>query len=407
MKRFLIQATYIFIFLWMFASCIQGPDKFVEKIIFVTHPALDMFVGEEVLITASPTLETYTWKSADDAVATVNSTGEVRAVSEGVTIITVSCGDVRREIPVSVAIKVPVTGLSISQSSVEIWRGEYTTLTANFLPENNNEKESNTLIWETSNPFIATVTAGKVVGVDYGTVTITATLARNPSIKASVEVSVKLSSYTMDISRFGNGGNNLLYSRVQFRSGEEITIQGIDRGLIAEVYNRDFMDYNPNTDRLTFTGETGLFDVYYSEEYKYFWICKINDGAPATYWMYGHGFSSCKWHEDFNNINSWSSGADIRTVSYMKSLGNNRYQATVYLTYKHDWGGFNFQIRSRRNDGTSLVFKQTALTGDIEGITTNNLEESSDINNPDSTVDGYYRITLNVTNNTLDFKKIN
>ena len=101
MNRFLMQTTCIFMLL-LFAGCNEYLDKEVERLIYVNHTSLNMTVGDEIQLTASPTIETYTWESMDTSVATVSKTGEVWAMGEGETQIVVSCGDLRKEISVYV-----------------------------------------------------------------------------------------------------------------------------------------------------------------------------------------------------------------------------------------------------------------------------------------------------------------
>jgi hypothetical protein len=192
MKRFFIQATCILVGLLMFAGCRKGPDRDIEKRIFVNPASLDMFVGEEVQITASPASETFTWESEDQAVATVSLTGEVRAVGAGETNIIVSSAGLRREIPVICAVRVPVTGISLPAPSMDLIIGRTVTLLATLLPEGNNEKEKNTLVWESSNKSVATVERGTVKAVSDGPATISVWLERNPNIKAEMTVTVKL-----------------------------------------------------------------------------------------------------------------------------------------------------------------------------------------------------------------------
>ena len=103
MKSFLIQITCIFACLFMLAGCGKGPDRDIKHEIYVTHPELNMMVGEEWQITASPTDQTFTWESTNPEVASVNATGLVRALKDGVCFINVtSSGGLKRSIPVDV-----------------------------------------------------------------------------------------------------------------------------------------------------------------------------------------------------------------------------------------------------------------------------------------------------------------
>jgi len=200
MKSFLIQTTCIFACLLMLAGCRKGPDRDIEKKIYVNHASLDMFVGDEDQITASPTDETFTWESEDSSVATVGSTGEVYAMSEGETNIIVSNGDVQRAIPVKSVVKIPVTGISVPVISLDLRLGETISLKASLLPLNFNEKESNLLVWQSSDPSIATVADGVIRTVDKGYAVISVMLKRNPSIKTEIPIGVYQLSDLMNIA---------------------------------------------------------------------------------------------------------------------------------------------------------------------------------------------------------------
>ena len=192
MKNFLIQTTGIFACLLMFAGCSKGPERDLEKRIFVNHASLDMYVGEEVQITASPTtLGTFIWETEDNSVATVSQNGEVRATGEGETNIIVTCGELRRIIPVKSVEWIPATGISISTPPSELQMGGAIVLKVTFLPENNTEKDKS-LIWESSNPSIATVSGGGVVVAvsQGGPAVISVAMKSNPEKKIEIPISV-------------------------------------------------------------------------------------------------------------------------------------------------------------------------------------------------------------------------
>jgi len=107
MKSFLIQARWIFACLLILAGCAKGPDRNIEKRIFVDRQTLDLYVGDEFQLTASPTNTTFFWESLDHTVATVSQAGVVHAAGVGDTYIMVSMDDenaVVRQIPVDVSI---------------------------------------------------------------------------------------------------------------------------------------------------------------------------------------------------------------------------------------------------------------------------------------------------------------
>jgi len=85
-----------------------------------------------------------------------------------------------------VTIPVAVTGVTLSQTTMAMEIGEEKQLTASVLPENASNKN---VTWSSSNPSVATVSAGKVKAVSEGTATITAT-TESGGKKASCVVTV-------------------------------------------------------------------------------------------------------------------------------------------------------------------------------------------------------------------------
>ena len=78
-----------------------------------------------------------------------------------------------------------VSGI-ILENSLTIWVGESATLTVTFIPADATNKK---VIWESSDPSIATVEKGKVTGIARGTATITVTSQdRDRSAQCTVHV---------------------------------------------------------------------------------------------------------------------------------------------------------------------------------------------------------------------------
>ena len=86
--------------------------------IYVNQARLDLFVGESVQLTASPTNEDFTWSSDDRGVATVTANGLVEAVGEGVTNIIVKSGELSREIPITAITRIPLEDVIFSENEV-------------------------------------------------------------------------------------------------------------------------------------------------------------------------------------------------------------------------------------------------------------------------------------------------
>ena len=110
-----------------------------------------------------------TWVSSNTKVATVTSNGTVKGVKYGTATITCTSNATG----LSAACKVTVGKVVISESDVTIKKSRTTQLTATIYPSSLEDKS---VIWESSNTAVATVSSdGKVKGIKAGTVTITCT----------------------------------------------------------------------------------------------------------------------------------------------------------------------------------------------------------------------------------------
>lgn len=115
------------------------------------------------------------WTSSATAIATVDNTGKVTAVSAGTATITVKTADGGKTATCAVTVTtkvIPVTGISIEEgATAEVEEGKTVTLTAKVKPDNATDK---TVTWTSSNKAIATVADGVVTGVAAGQAVITA-----------------------------------------------------------------------------------------------------------------------------------------------------------------------------------------------------------------------------------------
>ncbi len=82
-------------------------------------------------------------------------------------------------------VEIPVTSIAFTQTELTIEEEQSATLTVIFTPENATDK---TVTWTSTNPAIATVSAGAVTGVSVGTTTIT---AKHGALTATCTVTVK------------------------------------------------------------------------------------------------------------------------------------------------------------------------------------------------------------------------
>lgn len=130
----------------------------------------------------------FVWTSDDESVATVNSSGTVRAVKAGTAMIkvTTSVGGFSAVCEVTVN-EPPVSPASITlPDSVFVYRGFKKMLVPVFAPDN----AETYCTWETDNRSVVTVDyAGKVTAVQEGKATVTATTRNGLEARCQVTVS--------------------------------------------------------------------------------------------------------------------------------------------------------------------------------------------------------------------------
>ena len=197
MNKILYLASFFFAGLLILTACSDGPERDVEYTIYPTSSTIELIEGEEFQITASPTTQTFTWETTDASVATVSSTGLVRAISDGACFINITSSEgLKKSIPVDVIKSLLLEGIEVfnkanltSVESLPILMGKVIVLATNPMPSNYNEKVAFNLVWESSDENIVKVDAnGIVTPVYYGNAEITVSVADKPSVKKVIPV---------------------------------------------------------------------------------------------------------------------------------------------------------------------------------------------------------------------------
>ncbi len=123
---------------------------------------------------ANATNQNISWTSGNPAVATVNSSGLVTALSAGIAVITATTQNGGRTATSTVTVTgVAVTGVSVTPSALSLTAGQTSQLTRTISPANATNQDVN---WSSNNTAVATVnSSGVVTAVTPGVATITAT----------------------------------------------------------------------------------------------------------------------------------------------------------------------------------------------------------------------------------------
>ncbi len=176
-----------------------------EPKVSLNKSSMTMYIGDTQSLIASviavdgidissETKSDIEWTSSNKSVATVDSNGAVKGVSKGNATITAKytfCG-----ITYSATCNVTVEGkptISLNKSSLTMYIGDTSTLTASVTPTNS------TVSWSSSNTSIATVSNGKISAISNGTATITASFRYNGvNYSTTCSVTVSKPSITFD-----------------------------------------------------------------------------------------------------------------------------------------------------------------------------------------------------------------
>ncbi|MCH5171537.1 MAG: Ig-like domain-containing protein [Erysipelotrichales bacterium] len=175
-----------------------------------------------------------TWESSDTSVATISDTGKVTAIKQGTSTITATVigeNDVLVQKSIILTVEnVPISSLTLNKTSLDLVINQTYKLTASILPDDATNKN---IIWNSSNPSVATVTDGIVEAISSGTSTIT----------ASSEDGTKVASCNVEVK------NQLLddYTIMIYLSGTDLeTDAGLATENIAEILSVDNMPDNIN-----------------------------------------------------------------------------------------------------------------------------------------------------------------
>lgn len=156
----------------------------------LTLVADDTYKLEAAVKPTTAKINGYTWKSSDSATVSVDDNGTIKALKYGDAVITVTSKDDWKDISASITVHVrnKVTGITLSDTELNMSTGDTHTLTYTVSPDN---VDSDKVTWTSSKSSVARVTsAGLVEAVSAGTAVITAMSLSKSGVKATCAVTV-------------------------------------------------------------------------------------------------------------------------------------------------------------------------------------------------------------------------
>lgn len=177
----------------------SSTETLTVKNIYVNQSSLKLEAGKSAKINAvvdpfNVPDASITWSSANTNVATVDNKGNVTAVAEGTTTLTVTSNmnpSVKAIVTVTVTPPpvIVASSVSVDKTSVNLEVGGSAKVSAWVSPDNTTNKG---IHWSSENSSIATVDGnGNIVAKAAGTTRIVATAASNNNAKAYITVTVK------------------------------------------------------------------------------------------------------------------------------------------------------------------------------------------------------------------------
>ena len=311
--------------------------------------SLNLVEGESETLTATitpsnATNKTVIWESTYTSVAKVNDSGKVTAVSPGsaTIIVTTADGEKTAYCRVTVSAKViNVTGISINPTSLRLFVGQTSALTATITPSNATNKS---VSWSSSNSSIASVSAdGVVTAVSDGVATIMAR-TEDGGNTATCNVTVERQIFTVYKSYAGCTPDNKTY-RITAGSSYSVTfIPNEGFTMYSLRYTMSGKSYIVSGNTINITSVTS--DIYITA------IATQNDPEAFTWYA---GFSS-----DPNTINEHCISGQVAANSQIPG----EYTFLIASNYYY----FYIWIPTNATGVTPPTYCEVAAWGDGSGV---------------------------------------
>lgn len=177
-------------------ACSDSNDPVAVAQVGLNRTTAQLPIGDSIQIVATPrdadgnTLDRpVSFNSTNPGVASVSSTGWVKALTAGNTTIEVTSESITEDVAVTVT--APVVTLDLDMTDVSLAIGHSVQVTATPRDYNGAALSGRVVTWTSDDPSVASVTDGLITGEGVGTTTIT---AKSETIEADVQVEVTAST---------------------------------------------------------------------------------------------------------------------------------------------------------------------------------------------------------------------
>lgn len=306
----------------LFAACDGGTanvdDNDGDPIVTLTENEIALAVGETYTISYSVSPELpVEFVSSDSAVAAVDASGVVTAVSNGTASISVSAGDYSKgylKVTVSTPSMAAVPNLLLSTNAVDILVGSDFDLTAEVTV--GADVADAAVTWESDNPTVVTVADGKISALTEGQATVTAT----------ADVNGKTVSAVCDITVYEHYDISLSVSTQEVPLNGTVTVT-------AEVFDMNGNPITPAAGELEYYSTTPDFVSISGNTFTI-----LNNAAPTVGVRYKGNIRTVPISVYSIQASAFSDSCTdyFGTVSDVTFCGvyfhSNAYQPTIYLT---------------------------------------------------------------------------
>jgi uncharacterized protein YjdB len=311
---------------------------------------------------STATNKNVTWRSANNSIATVSSTGVVTTVAVGNVAITATTEDGGKVSTCNLSVIVPVTAVAIDPTTLSLDAGATQAMNAVITPTNCSNKS---VTWSSSNPAIATVNSnGTLSAVAPGVCTISATTVDGgKTATSSVTVKPMQNFIELDDATIGTTINKFKYTGTAWTNAANT----------GDNYFNKTCSYSNTTNHYATLSFTGNKVEFYSSKASHHGIVAVSvDDGPETMvdlyaasrQNYNLAFTSGTLAEGTHNIkirvtggrNSSSSGSYV-IIDYLKVYASTAVFATAQTTTE------SFVTEGSANE--TQIYPNPVAAGDI------------------------------------------